>query len=339
MGAVKAILIAIALLPITGTLGDLPDYPMSRKQMEVRAGYYTEDGKYRGGLPHHIENKKSYECTAFNSDNVGSGTSVNTTEGNATVCMTWTANMPGSEVCDGGNCSCQSVASAGYCDEWTCTQRDVTIATCNCEAADADAQTFCSSWACLENGSDGGRGMGEYQCLTALSGPQFCEAWTGVYEGSKKVEDSTCACAEDLEGIGVCSSWDCQERHLAICSSGGGSWCNIRVSIGVGCFFGSFGALLIAFGFNYEQEYIADCSLWSYCMTGFIWMVGWFGGVVVWGGHDGAVCAGIVWGAILAFGLLYRCLCNYRHRDTKRLALYRGQASRHRVQQDTSVPS
>ena len=329
----------LAILQITGTLGALPNYPMSRREMEVSAGYYTESGKYLGGFPHYVEVFEFYECTAYTSDKNVSATTINTTERNATVCMTWTANMPGSEVYDGVNCSCQSLANAAYCSEWTCRQQDVATTTCTCETADADSQTFCSSWACREENSDGAQGIGEYQCLTASSNPDLCEAWTGVYAGSKKVESSTCACAEQQDRVEVCSSWSCQERHLVKCSRGGTSWCNIRVSIGVGCFFGSFGAMLIAFGFNSEHKCIQDCSLWSSVTTGFIWMVGWFGGVVVWGGQDGAVCAGIAWGAIIASGLLYRCLCNYRYRSTKSLASYRGRSSQQRVQQDESLPN
>ena len=86
MGAAGDILLALALLPFRGAWGELPDFPLSTKEVKIRMGYYTEGGKYLGGVPKFANEDGLYQCSHFNYE---LGT-YNTASGkNATVCMSW----------------------------------------------------------------------------------------------------------------------------------------------------------------------------------------------------------------------------------------------------------
>lgn len=136
------------------------------------------------------------------------------------------------------------------------------------------------------------------------------------------MEVSTCECIQELSHGGVCSYWECQERGLTKCSLGGPSWCNIGVSVGVGGFFGSLGAAMLSwglFGLNVDSQ-SSDCEGRCKIIVGFLWMAAWSAGVVIWGGQDGAMYAGIWWGAIILYGLFCRCRRDWkfdfvRHRN------------------------
>lgn len=339
MGAGSTAVFAVfALLPITRASSALPEYPIDGTEMKVRAEYYTEGGKYLGGMPEYVNKFQFFECTRFASESTNSSTATSNTttdgsttttddittttttttdgaQGNATVCTSWTVNEVGSDLNDVGRCSCQSVANTGYyCKEWTCSRLGAESTQCTCEEEDAGSEKFCSSWTCLETDPDGTQEVGEYTCVTAssTSSPEFCEAWTGVIEGSGEVEVSSCACAEQLDGVGICSCWECKERGMAKCSRANSSWCNIAMSVGVGGFVGSWGAMLVAFGVyisdkrcRHRVDYFDLCYV---LLIGFLSMAGMSVAVLVWGGQDGAVYSGIWWGAIIAGSLLWRCL-------------------------------
>lgn len=315
MGAKKAGLVVVgALLPITGTLSVLPDFPLSSREIEIRARYYTENGKYRGGIPRFENALQLYECTEVYSDSTIATTDGNATttttdggEGNATVCMAWTANASGPEVYEIGKCSCQAVAdNSEYCEAWTCSQVGVESTRCTCKTEDDDSGKFCSSWTCVETDSDGTQEFGEYQCVIASSSipSEFCAAWTGVVEGSGEVEVAACECVEQWDGAGVCSYWECKERGLRKCSHVDKGWCNIGVSIGVGGFLGSLGAMLV--GYTLFAMAYKNVNFIVIILGGFIWMAAWSAGVVVWGGQDGAVFAGVWWCLVIALGVICR---------------------------------
>ena len=337
MGAKRAgLVVVVALLPITGTLSVLPDFPLSDGEIQTRARYYTEAGKYRGGYPKYENAFQIYECTEFDSDIASATTDGNATttitdggESNATVCMAWTSNEGDSETYEIGKCSCQAVATNfEYCESWTCSQVGVESTRCTCETEDDDSGNFCSSWTCVETDSDGTQEFGEYQCVTASSSipSEFCTAWTGVIEGSGEVEVAACQCVEQWDGDGVCSYWECKERALEKCSHANKGWCNIGVSIGVGGFFGSLGAMLV--GFHLFSMALDDPEWIVIVPVGFFWMAAWSAGVVVWGGQDGAVFAAIWWVFIMALGLICRFVLRYRDRVREG-----------RIQSDAPIPN
>lgn len=78
------------LLSVRGVRGDSPDYPLSTKEVKIRTGYYTEGGKYLGGVPKYSKEGDVYTCTDLNYE---FGTYNTASGGNATVCMSWTAKQ------------------------------------------------------------------------------------------------------------------------------------------------------------------------------------------------------------------------------------------------------
>ena len=92
MGAAgKKITLALALLPFPGAWGALPAFPLSTKEVKIRMGYYTEGGKYLGGVPKYDEDYGIYQCSDLNYE---LGTYNTASGGNATVCMSWAAADP-----------------------------------------------------------------------------------------------------------------------------------------------------------------------------------------------------------------------------------------------------
>ena len=321
----------LAVLPQRCASSAIPDYPLDARGFETRADYYTERGKYLGGIPAHSDASALYNCTELNFDHA-----YNATVGHDTACISWTGNVAGSSEQEFGRCSCQSVMNVEYCDAWTCSDLvvsnggdespcppdiDEPVATscpietvahstrCVCEAED-DSGNFCSSWVCLETDYDYGGEFGEYQCVRASPAAYYCDAWTGVVETSDQVEISVCACTQEADNSRVCLRWECDMRTMTKCSDASSGWCDIGFSIGIGGFLGSFGALFVALGVfrlmkKGQPNYRSSSGL--YVCLGLAWMAAWSIGVVIWGGVDGALCAALWWGAVIVIGLLRGC--------------------------------
>lgn len=304
----------------------LPDLPLSDRDLNVRAGYYTDTGKYLGGIPGYNNMYEFFDCTEYMYD-----FSYGNTGGIATVCKTWVANEVGSQRYDTARCSCQSIKDAAYCDVWTCShidvynpfscsgselfcyvQKEVRTTECMC-VEEAYSGRFCESWTCLDIDSDG-NGNGSmvfetYTCVTTSPTADFCVAWTGEIDTSNAIGLSTCACVQRSTSSSVCSSWECQMRGMDKCSSAGSGWCNIGVAVGVGGLFGSLGAWFAAIGlyrFLSNKTPIYRSSGLDY-LVGFSWMSAWSIGVVIWGGEDGAIYVTFWWMSMIAIGLLCGC--------------------------------
>ena len=145
------------------------------------------------------------------------------------------------------------------------------------------------------------------------SDAEYCDAWTGVAEHSKEVTLSACECVDEWNSVAVCSYWECENRVMRRCSQAGPGWCNIGISVGVGGFFGSLGALFSSWGLlclvHRAKDSYFDSSGYD-IFFGFAWMAAWSVGVIIWGGQDGATYVGIWWGTIIVVGLL----CGWRNR-------------------------
>lgn len=70
-------------------------------------------------------------------------------------------------------------------------------------------------------------------------------------------------------------------------------------------FLGSWGAIAIAYSLAHAKQPGVNNGL-CIAVSGFVWMAGWSAGVVIWGGQDGALYAGLWWGAIILAGWLRR---------------------------------
>ncbi|CAM9267198.1 unnamed protein product, partial [Laminaria digitata] len=317
----RKVLLAFALLPaIVRVQGSLPDYPLSGRELKARSSYYTDGGKYLGGIPKYDDELEMYGCTGYNTNST-----CYTIDTNATACTAWTANEVGSDEHEEGSCSCEAITNEEYCSAWTCAQTETSnTATCSgdaeyrtcwyeqeqettrcaCESEQAGSGaggTYCASWRCVETEADGSQEFEDYLCVTESTSGTYCEAWTGVIESAEEVEVSTCECLQEKSGGGVCTYWECNERGLTKCSHGGPSWCNLGVSVGVGGFFGSLGAAMASWGMFalYSTHPHTDCDNKAKIIVGLLWMFGWSAGVVVWGGQDGVTYCGVWWGAVI----------------------------------------
>lgn len=319
----ESILLSLAIMPVLKIGSVFPDFPFDEDELKIRTGYYSNSGKYLGGIPKHSTEFKRFECTEFNYENSHDAPlGIETT-----VCLGWTEEVIGSSERAVVMCSCDALTTAGYCGEWTCSQLAVSFdpytsisasetsslnetqaerTECSCEIED-EVGKFCSTWTCAETMPGGGEQLKDYQCVRESSGFDYCEAWTGVSEDSEEVVLSACECVDEWNSVAVCYDWECESRIMGRCSRGGPGWCNIGVSIGVGGVFGSLGALLatcglLRFVYRAKESYFESSGYDIF--FGFGWMAAWSVGVLIWGGQDGAMFVGILWGGIVVVGLL-----------------------------------
>lgn len=110
----------------------------------------------------------------------------------------------------------------------------------------------------------------------------------------------------------LCSSyWECEELGLDTCASSSRGWCNLGMSIGVGGGMGFLGIVVFGFGLNaynsarrFDDKINAGCSVF----LAIIWCLLWSSGVVIWGGEEGAITVGIIWGVgLLAAVAMVTC--------------------------------
>ena len=330
------ILLGIALLPFRQIWGAPSDPPYADGELQVRAAYYTENGKYRGGIPKTDSEYELFGCTELIYYNNNATSADSSTVRNATACVRWASDEVSTDEYKVDRCSCRSVDSFGdYCETWACSRFEVDHAIllekeaestqCTCETSALEEKeeegggagssgNFCHAWTCLTTGVHGGRWMEEFQCMKASSSDEYCDAWTGVVTSDDVISASSCACVQQLESVGVCLYWECERRGMTRCSHGGPGWCDIRVSIWVGGLFGSLGALLAAwaiFRLFHRARHPSHKGIYvCFVLLGFLWMAVWSIGVVIWGGQDGAMYVGIWWGALIVIDLLYACCTN-----------------------------
>ena len=316
------LLLTLSLLLTKGTRSSLPEYPFDSGELKTRAEYYTEGGRYRGGVPQFDDNYEVKACTDLSYEKLSESV-----WGNATMCMAWTSNGVGAYESQLRRCTCQSAMNDVYCEAWGCSDLEPyetlcpgTDSICGVEKFDggtrcvceveADSGNFCSSWVCLETDYEYGRQYGDYSCARASDSGKYCEAWTGVIQTSAKVETSSCRCIHETSGSTVCDEWECKARSLKKCSHAGAGWCDLRFSLGIGGLFGSLGAALAAMGLSRLRK--RDPPISRACagvdiFVGSVWMAAWSVGVIIWGGQNGAIIVAYWWGGILAVGMLCGC--------------------------------
>ncbi|CAN0526513.1 unnamed protein product, partial [Ectocarpus sp. 8 AP-2014] len=230
--------IFLVLLSSLGIVrGEFPDYPMTFADMKVLAGYYTEDGKYLGGIPKADGvSREIYEC-ATDGFFYPTDTIANSTEGTgeATACMEWRADESAGGTFQLGSCECKSVDNDAYCSAWICiqvteeeecnsdggscfvsTNTDSVLCQCDLETASG---LYCDSWSCKQIDSEGREEFEEYHCQREAESGHYCEAWNGNVTASDEVEVVTCECVATWNGDHVCSYWECEEIGLSSCSS------------------------------------------------------------------------------------------------------------------------
>lgn len=303
--------------------GELPDFPMTFREMEVHAGYYTAKGKYLGGIPKADKlSREIYECKDYHIAENGTG--------NATTCLQWRADESAGGSFQVGSCECRFMAPGdAYCTTWVCVQvergtycddtcyveSNTDSVICDCDVEN-DSGLHCDTWSCKQIDSKGRVEYESYQCVRTSASGHYCEAWNGNVTASDEIEVVACECKYEWQGPQVCSYWECEELGLSTCTSSKRSWCDLGVSVGVG---GGFGLIGVAFlcvcicSLAVDDVELSDNLKCTGGISAILWCCSWASGVVIWGGADGATYVGIMWGVpisvafiVVAYGLHYK---------------------------------
>lgn len=291
--------------------GQLPDYPMTIREMETEAGYFTEGGKYLGGIPSPDSVRhRIYECENYY--HAGNDTS------NGTVCVEWRVDKSAGATTPLGSCECTFVTNEGYCSAWVChgvkretecTSTNCYVTTnsnnvyCTCDVENSSG-LFCNAWSCKKttSSSDGWAEHQEYDCLGASSSGHYCDAWNGNLTASRKITVVACRCVSEWNGELVCAYWECEKMSMTKCARHDG-WCNLEVSVGVGGVVGFVGVLVICVSICTGRTFLRSaCGV----LFGILWCAIWAIGVVIWGGVDGATYVGIMWGVPILLASISR---------------------------------
>ncbi len=221
-GVILPTLLLVLTSFIGVTRGEFPDYPMTFTEMKVKAGYYTESGKYLGGIPKYEDlSREIYECInddyfypSANTTTAVNDTTSATNDGYATACMEWRADESAGGTFQLGNCECKSIHNDAYCEAWVCVQvkeetdcnsGDCFISTntdsvlCQCDVEN-DSGLYCDSWSCKQVDSEGREEFEEYHCQRESPSGHYCEAWNGNVTGPDEIEIVTCECVAEWEG-------------------------------------------------------------------------------------------------------------------------------------------
>ena len=213
--------------------GEFPDYSITFHDMKVKAGYYSEGGKYLGGIPELDPLRKgTYECgdeyhLAAQNDTATSSTAASAnTDGdgdtNATACSKWGGTETAGKTNHLAECECKTVQNDAYCAEWTCFQVKEqehcessgettscysTLSTepmiCQCDVENASGGLYCDSWSCKQTDSRGNVEREDYYCQRESDSGEYCDAWNGNITTKYDIEAVTCECMREWSGDGV----------------------------------------------------------------------------------------------------------------------------------------
>lgn len=297
LGQLMAVLL-LHLLAIDGVEGAVPEYALTDKELKIEAGYYTESGKYRGGIPKFNEIPEVSVCS----------------ENNATICMEWDSKESDNDD-EYYVCGCQTPID-GYCYTWTCSVvkandadecsedcYDVLAAEttrCTCKGGDTATTStavseYCGSWECVESFVDGSThtNFEKFVCKEVSASGRYCSAWTGELITNDEVSATVCGCVEGNAANG-CTAWECMDKRISKC----GGVCSIGLAVG---FAGTFGLLLGYFLLSSLKSGPGPCSVIL-----FVLVLACASGAVLWGGQDGAMYVAIMWGIpLVVFALCW----------------------------------
>ncbi|CAM9835215.1 unnamed protein product [Discosporangium mesarthrocarpum] len=287
------------------------DVPLSERELKTRAGYYTTEGKYLGGIPDISWDLKSelYLCKDF-SPHI-----------NPTICTSWTTTESSDTAAESGTCTCRH-GNGLYCQSWFCSQnvskalseaQNLEITYCDC-AKEYDNGNYCQTWTCVV---DGNQANEQYDCLAPSLEGQYCQAWTGFIESVEEVESTACECMENVTADSICSRWRCLEKGLSKCEAM--DWCDLGISVGVGGGSGLLATLTyLCFKIpRYRPPHFKfDSRDTQWLVFLLMWWALWSPLVVIKGGQDGAMWVALLWfGPVLLLwcsGPLLRCLYSPR---------------------------
>ena len=236
------------------------------------AGYYSESGKYRGGLYKKARGSyhEEFRCIHKRRD----------------CCQSWeTTHSSGDR--DPTACRCDSERGSPVCESWHCSRDD---RDCVCETR-SEKDRYCLKWSCVQK-SNGEIDTEEYyECAADDASGEYCRVWQANISSSYQISSAVCRCTEAEKNY--CTRWACDERWLVRCASHFGGWCDMNIALGVGCVLGGCGLIIIG-------TILYNCSIGScdcdkikivalIVVGGFLFCSLLLFGVVIWGGVKGFV--------------------------------------------------
>ena len=322
----------------------------SWNRMKRDAGYYTENGVWKGGLWRlaSYTEREVYHC-------------MNITQ---TGCGQWSLREENRRKIEYGTCLCAETEQP-YCQQWNCLTSHISKRTncrteghsracyerqqddalsCSCEIP-AENRMYCSQWKCSERTSDGYSEEEDYQCLTEDVGGQYCYQWRGNASSRYAIESSFCQCFD--RGERFCKYWECRERTVIRCRAHFGGWCRLEVGVFVGGGFGLLFLLLCGCAFRYEPNtrcfnwlpfvrclsvmlHIDECEdsvsslrrpgafdcfrVWRFCIAIVLLCLPWLSGVLIWGGVDALIIVLPIWFFVTFEFLRLDCATKRRNR-------------------------
>lgn len=292
-------------------LQDLNDDISTWNRLKRDAGYYTENGRWRGGLFLRARNEwfDSFTCNHLNSS----------------YCHSWTVVKVARQDVFNGTCFCTRRHSNPYCRAWECSETDSSrqircdpdgsncrfrsrssgiLTSCSCLSPSV-SKKYCLEWVCRRRRFDGRNREQNYQCIKEDATGNYCFRWNSSFASDSEIRSSVCECFE--RGSLFCHHWRCKERKVQICDAHSGQWCNLWLAIFVA---GPLGALtivgLVIIRPALEESiaknvYIVFRALAISCA--------WLFGVLIWGGVRGLPWVAATWFVtivVLIFYILHR---------------------------------
>ena len=235
---------------------------LSWQELEKRAGYFTEDGMWRGGLPWTV--RQTENTLEVCSDTRGSE--------NGSYCQLWDIERDSDWASKISTCNC-SRHTDSYCANWRCLLPSETnnvlceslrvngcirppkedVKVCACDQA-AEKGTYCQRWTCfIDDVYHRILGQGLYHCLSPDPSNTFCQRWMGEWDSVKEVQSRVCKC--DQSANGYCHMYRCETRSMIRCSEHEGEWCHLETSIGL---YGTLGFFFLLVGLMMHYAHPTD---------------------------------------------------------------------------------
>ena len=271
--------------------------------LKRRAGYYTQSGRYRGGLYKSVRHEEGEvnDCV----------------KDNGRYCLLWTSRNRNEEKEKTSSCACKD-GRRQYCASWTCEHKAAhfdadycrhadrgaasckgrqheAYSTCSC-SIEAKNQKYCQQWLCTESSSHEKTAKGTYNCTKDRV--EYCERWTGDILSENEVEAAACQC--DVKQATHCRHWTCKDRGLKICRRKWG-WCNFTFALivagggGTICLLGGMFSGLKERNLYRRMERFYFGSVFCFLFTP---------GVLIWGGETVVPWVALMWGVTLLISLI-----------------------------------
>lgn len=201
--------------------------------LDQEAGYFTQSGLWKGGLPmlHRSSRPESYSCE-----------SIHATYG---FCLRWVGGYVEQRgPLNQEYCICTS-SNSYYCEEWECRRtrdfepceqrvqdcikdRETRITSCTCDR-ESDDYFICQEWSCQEFTIFGREQSESYVCLEEDESLNFCHRWKGDATSDSHIKSTVCECFDGDDNH--CRLWICELREITRCSASGHFMCDIQFAI------------------------------------------------------------------------------------------------------------